>query len=215
MSHNAHLRDEIHAYIVANNPSVDAVMADLIDETADLGSIRRMQLGIDQAQFLAFMVGLLDARFVIEVGTFTGLSSLAMARALPKGGRLLCCDISDEYTSMARRYWDQAGVADRIHLILAPAIETLRSLPGDPPVDLAFIDADKEGYVDYYEALIPLLSPQGVIIADNIFMGTRANGGTNAEAIAVFARHVQDDPRTETVIVSIGDGFTLTRLIAP
>ena len=214
MSKNTHLRDEIYTYLTAHNPPIDQLTQDLIDETASLGSISGMQLGVDQASFLAWMVGLLQARFVVEVGTFTGLSSLFMARALPKDGRILCCDVSDEYTSMARRYWDRAGVADRIELVLAPATETLQSLPESPSVDLAFVDADKGGYVTYYEELVPRLSPRGVIIADNIFMGTRTDGGANAEAIAGFARHVQDDPRTETVVISIGDGFTLTRLAA-
>lgn len=200
----------LYSYIVAHNPPIDPVMADLIAETAAMGEISRMQLGTDQAAFLAFMVGLLDARRVVEVGTFTGLSALAMARALPDGGRLLCCDISDEYTQMARRYWERAGVSDRIDLILAPALETLGTI--DEPVDLAFLDADKEGYVSYYEALVPLLSPGGVIIADNVFMGARGQGD-NAAAIHDFVDHVTDDTRTETVMVSIGDGFTLSRLV--
>jgi len=209
MSSNSLFSTSLYSYIVAHNPPVDRVMADLIAETAELGEISRMQLGVDQAAFLGFMVGLLNARFVVEVGTFTGLSSLAMARALPEDGRILCCDISDELTSMARRYWERAGVSDRIDLILAPAAQTLGQL--DQAVDLAFIDADKQGYISYYEALVPMLSPGGVIIADNVFMGARGSS-ENATAIHDFVDHIIEDSRTETVMISIGDGFTLSRL---
>ena len=215
MSQNEHLPDPIYAYLLSQNPPVDALMQELIDETALLGPIRGMQLGIDQAAFLAFLIGLLNARFVIEVGTFTGLSSLAMARALPAGGRMLCCDISEEYTAVARRYWDRAGVADRITLTLGPAADTLGELPNDPSVDLALLDADKEGYIGYYDELVPRLSAKGVIVADNIFMGgavIHAQPGTNGEAMVAFAEHIQADPRTETVIIPIGDGFSLSRL---
>ena len=215
MSQNEHLPEAIYDYLLSHNPPVDALTQELIDETAALGPIHRMQLGVDQAAFLAFLVGLLGAKFVVEVGTFTGLSSLAMARALPESGRILCCDISEEYTNMARRYWDRAGVSDRITLELGPAAETLAALTPDQRVDLALLDADKEGYIGYYDALVPRLSPQGVIVADNIFMGGRvvdAESGSNAEAMVAFAEHVQADPRTETVIIPIGDGFTLSRL---
>lgn len=215
MSQNEHLPETIYDYLLSHNPPVDALTRELIDETAALGPIHRMQLGVDQAAFLAFLVGLLGAKFVVEVGTFTGLSSLAMARALPEGGRILCCDISEEYTNMARRYWDRAGLSDRITLELGPAAKTLAALAPDHRVDLALLDADKAGYIGYYDALVPRLSPQGVIVADNIFMGGRvvdAEPGSNAEAMVAFAEHVQADPRTETVIIPIGDGFTLSRL---
>ena len=211
MSQNQHLSDAIYGYVLAHNPPIDPLMQELIDETAAMGSISRMQLGVDQAEFLGFMVGLLGAAFAVEVGTFTGLSSLAMARALPDGGRLLCCDISEEYTALARKYWERDGVADRIELVIAPAVETLAKLPPEQSVDLAFIDADKGGYISYYEALVPRLSRSGVIIADNVFMGARS-ADENGDAIRAFVSHLKDDRRTHTVMVSIGDGFTLTRL---
>lgn len=215
MSQNPHLAPGLYEYLVAHNPSPGALVEELVEETAAMGGVSTMQIGVEQAAFLAFMVRLLGARYVVEVGTFTGMSSLAMARALPEGGRLLCCDVSEEYTSVARRYWRRAGVADRIDLRIAPGIETLRALPDDRTVDMAFIDADKEGYPLYYEELVRRLRPAGVIIADNLFM----NGGVvdadpppGALAMTGFARRLQEDARTETVIIPIGDGFSLTRL---
>ena len=215
MSQNPHLPDAIYDYMIAHNPPTDPLVDELVGETAAMGAIRTMQVGIEQAALLAFMVRLVGARFVVEVGTFTGLSSLAMARALPEGGRLLCCDIDEEYTAIARRYWERAGVADRIDLRIAPAIETLRALPDTRSIDLAFVDADKEGYILYYEELVSRLKPSGVIIADNLFMNGRVVDEQPvpiAQAATAFARHIQGDPRTETVIVPIGDGFSFTRL---
>ena len=216
MSKNQHLTESLYNYIVENNPPIDALTQELIDETEAMGSVSGMLLGPDQAAFLAFLVGLINAQFVVEVGTFTGMSSLAMAKALPSGGTILCCDVSHEFTAVARRYWQRAGVQDRITLAIGPAEETLAILPADQLVDLAFIDADKEGYIGYYEALVPRLSARGAIVADNIFMGGRAIDpvpDTGGAAVAAFAEHLRNDPRTETVIVSIGDGFSLTRLV--
>ncbi len=216
MSQNEHLSDELYAYILDHNPPIDAHAQALIDETAAMGRVRSMQLGIDQAMFLAFLIGLTKAQFVVEVGTFTGLSAMLMARALPDGGRLLCCDVSEEYTATARRYWEADGVADRIDLVIAPAADTLAALPDEPAIDLAFIDADKGGYVGYYDQIVPRLSPGGLIVADNMFYGgSVVDPGDNHDARALrdFARHVQADPRTEAVIVSIGDGFGMARLV--
>lgn len=215
MSQNPHLPEAVYNYMIDHNPPADPLVDELVRETAAMGAIRTMQVGIEQAALLAFMVRLVRARFVVEVGTFTGLSALAMARALPAGGRLLCCDIDDEYTSVARRYWERAGVAEQIDLRIAPAIETLKALPPTRSVDLAFVDADKEGYILYYEELVPRLKPSGILIADNLFMNGRVveeNPDPIALASTAFARHIQADPRTETVIVPIGDGFSLTRL---
>ena len=215
MSKNPHLPEAIYDYLIAHNPPADPLIEELVGETATMGPIRGMQVGVEQAALLGFMVRLLRARFVVEVGTFTGLSGLAMARALPEGGRLLCCDISEEFTSVARRYWERAGVADRIDLRIAPAIETLRGLPETRSVDMAFVDADKQSYALYYEELVRRLTPSGVIIADNLFMNGRvveAEPCPDAMAMTAFARHMQSDPRTETVLVPIGDGFSITRL---
>jgi caffeoyl-CoA O-methyltransferase len=217
MSQNPHLPAAIYDYMIAHNPSPDPLVDELVRETAAMGAIRTMQVGIEQAALLAFMVKLVRAHFVVEVGTFTGLSALAMARALPEGGKLLCCDIDEEYTSVARRYWERAGVAERIDLRIAPALKTLRALPSTRSVDLAFVDADKESYIRYYEELVPRLKPSGILIADNLFMNGRVvdeQPDPVALASTAFARHIQTDSRTETVIVPIGDGFSFTRLVA-
>ncbi len=217
MSQNPHLPAAIYEYLIAHNPPPDPLVDELVRETAAMGAIRTMQVGIEQAALLAFMVKLVRAHFVVEVGTFTGLSALAMARALPADGRLLCCDIDEEHTSVARRYWERAGVAERIDLRIAPALETLRALPSTRSVDLAFVDADKESYILYYEELVPRLKPSGILIADNLFMNGRVvdeQPDPVAMASTAFARHIQTDSRTETVIVPIGDGFSFTRLVA-
>ena len=215
MSQNPHLPGAIYDYMIAHNPPTDPLVDELVSETAAMGPIRTMQVGIEQAALLAFMVRMVRARLVVEVGTFTGLSALAMARALPPDGKLLCCDVDKEYTSVARRYWERAGVAERIDLRIAPAIETLRALPVARSVDLAFVDADKESYILYYEELVPRLKPSGILIADNLFMNGRVveeDPDPIARASIAFARHIQADPRTETVLVPIGDGFSFTRL---
>ena len=228
MNHNPHLDPAIYEYLLAHNPPPDDLTAELVAETEAMGDIARMQAGLDQAAFLGFMVGLLQARLVVEIGTFTGLSSLAMARALPPGGRLVCLDVSEEYTAVARRFWERAGVADRITLRIGPAAASLASLDdweevsgrggaADRPINLAFIDADKSGYPDYYRTLADRLSPNGVIIADNIFMNgevVKAEPGPDATAMTEFARSLQNDPLTETVLVPLGDGLSLTRLAA-
>ena len=214
MSQNPHLPAAIYDYLIAHNPPPDPLVDELVRETAAMGAIRTMQVGIEQAALLAFMVKLVRAHFVVEVGTFTGLSALAMARALPADGRLLCCDIDEEHTSVARRYWERAGVAERIDLRIAPALETLRALPSTRSVDLAFVDADKESYILYYEELVPRLKPSGILIADNLFMNGRVvdeQPDPVALASTAFARHIQTDSRTETVIVPIGDGASASR----
>ena len=173
-----------------------------------------MQIGPDQGLFLGLLVRMLDARRVVEIGTFTGYSALAMAMALPPGGRVLCCDVSEEFTAIARRYWERAGVDDRIELRLAPAVETLRTLPADPPIDLAFIDADKEGYVDYWEEIMTRLRPGGVILVDNVFSNGRVvadDPGPTGTAIQRFNDHAAADDRVELAMLPIADGLTFAR----
>jgi predicted O-methyltransferase YrrM len=177
-----------------------------------------MQIGPDQGLFLGLLVRMLDARRVVEVGTFTGYSALAMAMALPPGGRVLCCDISEEYTSVARRYWKEAGVADRIDLRLGPATETLARLlaaEGPGSQDLAFIDADKTGYDAYYEACLQLLRPGGIIAIDNVLWSGRVADPavTDADTAALRALNVKirDDARVDAVVLTVGDGLTLAR----
>ena len=177
-----------------------------------------MQIGPDQGLFLGLLVRMLDAKRVVEVGTFTGYSALAMAMALPPGGRVLCCDISEEYTSIARRYWKDAGVADRIDLRIGPATETLSRLlatEGPASQDLAFIDADKTGYDAYYEVLLQLVRPGGIIAIDNVLWSGRVADPAvkDADTVALRALNlkIRDDKRVDAMVLSIGDGLTLAR----
>ena len=183
-----------------------AVFDRLREETSALPNAG-MSVGPIEGAFLSFMVFLKQPQRVLEIGTFTGWSSIAMASALPPGGSLVTCDVNEETTAIARRYADEAGVADRIDYRLGPAIETLASLDG--PFDLVFIDADKGGYVDYYEAVLPKLAPDGVILADNTLFGLA--DGEIAEHIERFNEHVRADDRVETVLLTIREGVTLIR----
>jgi predicted O-methyltransferase YrrM len=187
----------------------------LREETAKL-PMGMMQIGVDQGAFLALLVRLVGARRCLEIGTFTGYSALAVARALPADGRLVCCDISDEWTRIGRRYWDEAGVAGRIDLRLAPAADTLRDLlrdPGAGSFDFAFIDADKTGYDGYYEACLTLLRSGGLMAFDNtLWSGKVADPAqTDADTTALRALNlkVRDDPRVTSCLVSMGDGVLL------
>jgi caffeoyl-CoA O-methyltransferase len=183
-----------------------AVFDRLREETSALPNAG-MSVGPIEGAFLSFMVFLKQPQRVLEIGTFTGWSSIAMASALPRGGSLVTCDVNEETTAIARRYADEAGVADRIEYRLGPAIDTLASLDG--PFDLVFIDADKGGYVDYYEAVLPKLAPDGVILADNTLFGLA--DGEIAEHIERFNEHVRADDRVETVLLTIREGVTLIR----
>jgi caffeoyl-CoA O-methyltransferase len=155
------------------------------------------------------------AKNAVEVGTFTGYSSLAIAYGLPPDGHLLCCDVSEEWTSIAREAWARAGVAERIELAIAPAIETLRALPKDVVIDLAFIDADKQGYASYYEELITRLRTNGLIIVDNVlWMGAIVDPGVtdaDTQALRAFNDMVIADDRVDASMISVGDGLTLIR----
>ncbi len=180
----------------------------LADETRATQSTPQMMVGGVEGAFLSFLVKMTGAKRIVEVGTFTGWSSIAMARALPPDGSLVTCDVNEETSAVARRYAEEAGVADRIEYRLGPAVETLATLDG--PFDLAFIDADKSGYIDYYEAVLPKLAPGGTIAADNTLFGLEAEG-ENAAAIARFNEHVLHDERVEAVLLPFRDGVTLIR----
>ena len=182
----------------------------LAEETRATQSAPQMMVGDVEGTFLSFLVTMTNAKRVLEVGTFTGWSSIAMAQALPPGGSIVTCDINEETSAIARRYAEEAGVADRIEYRLGPAVETLATLDG--PFDLAFIDADKPGYVDYYEAVLPKLAPGGVIAADNTLFGLGSEG-ENAAAIARFNEHVINDDRVESVLLPFRAGVTLIRRV--
>ena len=177
-----------------------------------------MQIGADQGVLLAFLVRLIGAQNAIEVGTFTGYSALAIASALPAGGRLICCDVSEEWTAIARRYWAEAGVADRIELHLRPAQETLAELlqrNGAGTFDFAFIDADKTAYDVYYEACLALLRPGGLIAIDNLLWSGTVADPTDQRpdtvALRAITAKVRDDSRVDACLLSIGDGVLLAR----
>jgi len=189
----------------------------LREETAKL-PMGMMQIGVDQGAFLALLVRLVGARRCLEIGTFTGYSALAVASALPADGRLVCCDISDEWTRIGRRYWDEAGVAGRIDLRLAPAAETLRDLlrdPGPGSFDFAFIDADKSNYDAYYEACLKLLRRGGAIALDNtLWSGKVADPDAHDEdtdALRALNAKVRDDARVDACLLTVGDGVMLVR----
>ncbi|HEX5613746.1 MAG TPA: class I SAM-dependent methyltransferase [Acidimicrobiia bacterium] len=209
------LAPEIHEYLVAHGSPPDEVLRDLSAETAALGPIAAMQISPEQGAFLTFLVAALDARVAVEVGTFTGYSALCIARGLAPGGRLLCCDVSEEWTAIGQRAWERAGVADRIDLRIAPAVETLAALPADVEVDFAFIDADKPSYAQYYEALLARLSTRGVIVVDNVLWGGAvvdpAATDESTVAIRAFNDLVAGDERVDAVMLPVSDGLTLIR----
>ncbi|MER7169364.1 O-methyltransferase [Micromonospora sp. NPDC000207] len=209
------LTDDLHRYLVAHGTPPDEIMRDLAEETRSvLPEQAGMQVAPEQAALLTFLTRLVGARQAVEVGTFTGLSSLAIARGLADGGRLTCLDISEEYTGIARRYWARAGVDDRIELRIGPAAESLRDLPHEPYLDLAFIDADKTGYPVYWAELVPRMRPGGLIAVDNVLRHGRVLAPRDEadRAIAAFNDEVVADVRVDVVMVPVADGLTLARV---
>jgi caffeoyl-CoA O-methyltransferase len=206
---------ELHAYLVSHGTPPDEIQCALIDETRALGDISVMQIAPEQGAFMTLVARILGARRAIEIGTFTGYSALCLARGLADDGELICCDVSEKWTSVGRRYWDKAGVTHKIDLRIAPAIETLAQLPQEPNFDLAFIDADKSAYIDYFEALLPLIRQGGVILVDNVLwegaVVDPAVDDENTVAIRTFNDLVAADSRVECVMLPIADGLTLLR----
>jgi caffeoyl-CoA O-methyltransferase len=210
-----HLGAEIHAYVVAHGTPPDAVQQELIEETGKLGGISMMQIAPEQGAFMTLLARAIGARRAIEVGTFTGYSSLCIARGLPADGRLIACDVNTDWTATARRHWEKAGVSEKIDLRIGPAAETLAALPADPVFDLAFIDADKLNYLVYYELILSRLRTGGVILVDNVlWMGQVVNPAVNDPntlAIRAFNDAVTRDPRVDCAMLAISDGLTLLR----
>ncbi len=205
-----YIPDEVEAYAERYTTARGDVFDRLGAETRETQEAPQMMVGHVEGAFLSFLVSMTQAKRVVEVGTFTGWSSIAMAGALPPEGSIVTLDINEETTAVARRYAQEAGVADRIEYRVGPAVETLASLEG--PFDLAFIDADKGGYVDYYEAILPKLAPNGLIAADNTLFGLDSEG-ENAHAIARFNEHVRHDDRVEAVLLPFREGVTLIRRV--
>jgi len=209
------LSPELHRYLVAHGPPPDPILDSLASETRALGPIAMMQVAPEQGALLTMLVRLTRAKRVVEIGTFTGYSALCLARGLPDDGRLLCCDVSAEWAAIGRRHWEKAGVAHKIELKIAPAIETLRALPSAPHLDLAFIDADKVSYVDYYEEILTRLVPGGLVLVDNVLWSGSVidpdKNDANTEAIRRFNDHVAADKRVDSVMLPISDGLTFAR----
>lgn len=211
------LSDELAAYVVRVGAREPEVLARLREETASIPQ-HGMQVSPEEGAFLAMLAELTGARRCIEVGTFTGYSSTAVARVLPDGGRLVCCDVSEEWTSVARRYWEEAGVADKIDLHIAPATETLDRLLADgeeATYDFAFVDADKSGYDDYYERLLRLVRPGGLIAVDNtLWHGAVLDENSDDEdtrAIQALNAKLATDERVSLCLLPVADGVTLAR----
>ena len=206
----------IAEYALDHSSGPDAVQLELQHTTAErTGRAAGMQIGDDQAVLLEILARATGARRAVEVGTFTGYSSLALARGMGPDGRLLCLDISEEWTGMARRAWEQAGVADRIDLRIGPAIDTLRSLPPGESFDLAFVDADKTGYAAYYDEILPRLRPGGLLLVDNtLWSGAvldEADDRDDTKAIRALNDKIAADPRVRVVLLPIGDGLTVVQ----
>ena len=209
----------VYAYVAERATKPDAVLSDLVAETAaKLGPRSMMQINTVQGSLMQLLVGLSGARNVVEVGTFTGYSALCIARALPDDGHLLCCDVSEEWTAIGKRAWERAGVAHKIELRIAPGIDTLRSLPLDVPIDLAFIDADKPSYAAYYEELLLRMRTNGLMMIDNTLWDGKVLSEPEASDVDTIAlRALNDmiaaDARVESFLLPLGDGLTLVRKI--
>jgi predicted O-methyltransferase YrrM len=208
------LTDEVVAYVHRYGVREHPVLARLRQRTAPM-AMSTMQIGPDQGAFMALVVRLIGARRILEIGTFTGYSSTAMALAMPPDGRMTCCDVSREWTDIAREAWREAGVADRIELRLGPAVDTLGEL-GDASYDLAFIDADKPSYDAYYEGCLRVVRPGGLILIDNtLWSGAVADPAADDEqvsAIRALNAKIAGDERVDEVIMPIGDGLTMARI---
>jgi caffeoyl-CoA O-methyltransferase len=214
------LNDGLYRYVMeCRSAGVDKVLEALRRETRKkFPGDAQMQIPRDQASFMTLLVAAIGAHAAIEVGTFTGLSSICIARGLPKNGKLLCLDLSEEWTSVAKKYWVKATVADKIELRLGPAIDSLKKLPLQPAFDFAFIDAHKPEYDDYYELILPRMNPNGLILFDNMLAGGRLGGKKppthpNAKAVDKLNRKLSRDPRVQSVLLPIGDGVTMCRVL--
>ena len=209
------LSDSLHAYLVAHGSPRDEILAELAEETARLGGISAMQIAPEQGTFMTMLARLMGARTALEIGTFTGYSALCVARGLTADGHLLCCDVSEEWTTIARRYWARAGVDHKIELRIGPALDTLASLPPDTVFDMAFIDADKPSYPAYYEEALRRLRPGGLLVIDNVLWSGRVAGSEQADENTTALRALNDrvaaDPRVDAVMLPIADGLTLAR----
>jgi caffeoyl-CoA O-methyltransferase len=202
--------EELEEYALAHTEPPTDVLERLAAETRETMTAPQMMVGPLEGRFLEFLVRLARPQLVLELGTFTGYSSISMAPALPEGGRIITCDIDERAQAIAKRYAEEAGVADRIDYRLGPGLETIAGLDG--PFDFVFIDADKDGYVDYYEAVLPKLADDGLIIADNVLWSGRVvepEPEETTRTIMAFNDHVRNDDRVTSAMLTVRDGMTL------
>jgi caffeoyl-CoA O-methyltransferase len=212
------LSPEIHDYLLDHGTRPDAIAQELIEATRKLGGISVMQIAPEQGALMTLLAQVTGAHRAIEIGTFTGYSALCLARGLGKDGELVCCDTSEEWTRVGRPFWERAGVAGRIDLRIAPALETLADLARQEaaPFDLAFVDADKPNYRNYCEALLGLIRPGGLILVDNVLWSgavlDASDQSENTRAIRAFNDWASQEERFDTVMLPISDGLTLLRV---
>ncbi|HEV3114460.1 MAG TPA: class I SAM-dependent methyltransferase [Candidatus Binataceae bacterium] len=209
------LNRELHKYLLEHGHNRDPLLAELADETRKLGQIAEMQIAAEQGTLMGILARAIGARNAVEVGTFTGYSAICIARALPPDGHLLCCDVNPQWTAIARRYWDRAGLAGTITLTLAPAIETLSALPSDYVLDFAFIDADKVNYRNYYEECLKRTRSNGLILIDNVLWGGSVidpkNQTEDTKAIRALNDLIAHDQRVDAMMIPVSDGLTIVR----
>jgi caffeoyl-CoA O-methyltransferase len=207
------LDDELHRYLVEHGARQDDVLRRLAQETEALGGVSVMQIAPDQGALITLFVRATGTRRALELGTFTGYSTICIARGLPGQGRVLTCDISEEWAEIARRYFRDAGVEDRIELRLGPALDTLRSLPADERFDFAFIDADKQTYPEYYEEVLARLRPAGLMMIDNVLRGgavlDSADDSPANLAVRELNERIASDERVDVAMLGVADGITL------
>lgn len=209
------LDHDLYDYVVAHGVRPDPVLADVAAETEELGGVAVMQTASEEAALLTLLARAIGAQRAIEVGTFTGYGSISIARGLPEEGLLVTCEISPEYAAMAQRHIDAAGMTRRVDLRVGPALDTLRSLRSDAPFDFAFLDADKQGYPDYYEALLTVLRPGGLIVIDNVLQGGRvldpAEDDRSAQVMRALNDRIITDERVDATMLAVADGITIVR----
>ena len=206
---------ELAEYVTAHAGGRDEVLLEVERETAALGAKAAMQTSPEQAALLELLARSIGARRAIEVGTFTGYGAIRIARGLGSEGRLICCELDPHWAEVARRNLETAGVGERVEIRLGPAIETLRSLPTEPTFDLAYLDADKAGYPDYYDELVPRLNAGGLLAIDNVLLSGRVldppDGDEGAAAVAALNDRIPGDERVDSVMLAMADGLTLVR----
>jgi len=218
MARYTNLNDDIHGYMVEHGARQDEVLARIEREAAAMGELAEMQVAPDEGAFITLLCRLIGARDAIELGTFTGYSAICIARGLEPGGRLVACELSEEYAEIAARNIEDAGVADRVEIRIGPAAETVRAIPERELFDFAFIDADKPGYPEYWGLVVPRVRSGGLVLVDNVLYGGRVvpgqgDGGRpeSIEAIHRTNEIVRDDERVDVAMVAVADGVVLAR----